>query len=79
MWCPQVKRVSWCVAVVVVSDDPSFLTAWTELARSGGLLAWPTQLVALTGLPKDRLRHLHSSFSHVNAVLIVSDGGASPR
>lgn len=79
MWCPQVKRVSWCVVVVVVSDDPSFLTAWTELARSGGLLAWPTQLVALTGLPKDRLRHLHSSFSHVNAVLIVSDGGASPR
>ncbi|KAK8377518.1 hypothetical protein O3P69_013863 [Scylla paramamosain] len=36
-------------------------------------------LVALTGLPKDRLRHLHSSFSHVNAVLIVSDGGVSPR
>ncbi|KAK8377529.1 hypothetical protein O3P69_013870 [Scylla paramamosain] len=38
-----------------------------------------TKLVALTGLPKDRLRHLHSSFSHVNAVLIVSDGDVSPR
>ncbi|XP_063869652.1 probable glutamate receptor [Scylla paramamosain] len=75
----EVQRVSWCVVVVVVSDDPSFLAAWTELARSGGLLAWPTQLVALTGLPKDRLRHLHSSFSHVNAVLIVSDGDDSPR
>ncbi|XP_045101488.1 probable glutamate receptor [Portunus trituberculatus] len=49
------------------------------MAHSGGLLAWPTQLVALTGLPKDRLRRLHSSFSHVNAVLIVSDGGVSPR
>lgn len=71
--------MSWCVVVVVVSDDPSFLAAWVELALDSGLLEWPTRLVALTGLPTSRLGNTHFSFSYANAVLVVGDGGSPPR
>ena len=76
---PQVRRVSWCVVVVVVSDDPSFLATWAELGLESGLLAWPTRLVALTGLPTSRLDNLYLTFSYANAVLVVSDRGSPPR
>ncbi|XP_063870807.1 probable glutamate receptor isoform X2 [Scylla paramamosain] len=75
----MVRRASWCVVVVVVSDNPSFLTKWAELAIESGLLAWPTRLVALTGLPTTRLHRIHLAYSHANAVLVVSDGNTPPR
>lgn len=76
---PQVRRASRCVAVLAVSDEPSFLTAWSKLALDGGLLAWPTMLLALTRLPLPRLTHLHATFWKVNALLITCDGVTSPR
>ena len=71
--------MSWCVAVVVVSDDPSFLASWAELALESGLLAWSTRLVALTGLPPSALSDLYLTFSFANAVLVASDGNSSRR
>lgn len=67
------------MAVVVVSDEPSLLAAWTEQALESGLLAWPTLLLALTALPPPRLTHLHGAFSQANAALVVSNGGSPPR
>ncbi|XP_063870815.1 uncharacterized protein LOC135105998 [Scylla paramamosain] len=75
----SVRRLSWCVVVVVVSDDPSFFASWAELALESGLLAWSTRLVALTGLPTSALSGLYLTFSFANAVLVVSDGGSPPR
>lgn len=70
------------MAVVVVSDEPSFLASWVHLAQEAGLLALPTLLLALTSLPLPRLtqlNHLHIIFSQSNAALIVYDGGSPPR
>ena len=71
--------MSWCVIVVVVSDEPFFLSKWAELSIESGLLSWPTKLVALTSLPTTRLHHIHLAYSHANSVLIVSDGSIPPR
>ncbi|MPC71214.1 hypothetical protein E2C01_065486 [Portunus trituberculatus] len=75
----QVRRLAWCVVVVVVSDDPSFFASWAELALESGLLAWSTRLVALTSLPASALNDLYLTLSFANAVLVVSDGDSSPR
>ncbi|XP_071532996.1 LOW QUALITY PROTEIN: probable glutamate receptor [Panulirus ornatus] len=67
------RQLSWCVTVVVVSDDPAFLAAFAERSLKGRLLVWPTKLLAVTHLPLVELRDLHSSFSMMNAMLIIVD------
>ncbi|KAK8377937.1 hypothetical protein O3P69_014103 [Scylla paramamosain] len=77
LWCPQVTVTVTGVWFPQVTVTVTGVRCPQVTVTVTGV--WCPQLVALTGLPKDRLRHLHTSFSHVNAVLIVSDGGASPR
>ncbi|KAG7162376.1 putative olfactory ionotropic receptor IR4-like 9 [Homarus americanus] len=38
----SLRQVSWCVTVVVVSDDPAFLAAFAEWSLKGRLLVWST-------------------------------------
>lgn len=71
--------MSRCVALMVVSDEPSFLGIWTQQALEGGLLAWPTLLIVLTGLPLLRLTHIRDAFSQANAAIIISEGGDFPK
>ncbi|KAG7159494.1 putative olfactory ionotropic receptor IR4-like 1, partial [Homarus americanus] len=69
----RVRQVSWCVTVVVVSDDSAFLAASAEWIFKGRLLVWTNRLLALTRRPLSHLRHLHTSFSMMNAMLLLLD------
>ncbi|KAG7162451.1 Glutamate receptor ionotropic, kainate 4-like 6 [Homarus americanus] len=75
----QLLQVSWCVTVVVVSDDPVFLTAFAEWSLKGRLLVWSTRLLVVTLLPLPELQHLHKTFSMTNSMLLVVDDTISRR
>ncbi|XP_071523914.1 LOW QUALITY PROTEIN: glutamate receptor ionotropic, delta-2-like [Panulirus ornatus] len=74
----RLRQLSWCVTVVVVSDDPAFLAAVVDLSYKSGLLVWPTRLLAVTRLPLPELQALQWTFSMANAMLLIventSDG-----
>ncbi|KAG7153933.1 Glutamate receptor-like 67, partial [Homarus americanus] len=65
------RQVSWCVTVVVVSDDPAFLAAFAEWSLKGRLLVWPTRLLVVTRLPLPELHYLHKLLSTTNSMLLV--------
>ncbi|XP_042228813.1 uncharacterized protein LOC121870907 isoform X2 [Homarus americanus] len=79
----RLRQVSWCVTVVVVSDDPAFLAAFAEWSLKGRLLVWSTRLLAVTRLPLPELQHVltsHWTYSMMNAmVLILEDTQREPR
>ncbi|KAG7162395.1 putative variant ionotropic glutamate receptor-like 6, partial [Homarus americanus] len=69
----QLRQVSWCVTVVVVSDDPAFLAAFAEWSLKGRLLVWSTRLLVVTRLPAQEIRSLlkkHWCFSMMNTVMM---------
>ncbi|XP_069191009.1 ionotropic receptor 93a-like [Procambarus clarkii] len=72
----QARRVrlgSWCVWVVVVSLDTTFLAAFAERSLKGRLLAWDTKLLVVTRLPLTQLHALlssHWTFSMMAAVFL---------
>ncbi|XP_042233414.1 probable glutamate receptor [Homarus americanus] len=67
----RLRQVSWCLTVVVVSDDPAFLAAFAEWSLKGRLLVWSTRLLAVTSLPLPELHYLHKTFSLMNAMILV--------
>ncbi|XP_069951456.1 ionotropic receptor 21a-like [Cherax quadricarinatus] len=70
----QLRHVSWCVTVVVVSDNADFLTTFAECSLKGRLLVWSTRLLAVTRLPLPQLQQLlsaHWTFSMMNAMLVI--------
>ncbi|XP_071540585.1 probable glutamate receptor [Panulirus ornatus] len=76
----RLRYVSGCVTLVVVSDDPAFLTASAEWSLKGRLLTWSNKLLAVTRRPLQDLPHLYTSFSMMNAMLIILDtSSAFPR
>ncbi|XP_071533855.1 ionotropic receptor 21a-like [Panulirus ornatus] len=69
----QVRRLLWCVTVVVVSDDPAFLATFAQFSLKGRLLGSSTRLLAVTRLPLIQLEDLLSSywtFSMMNAMFL---------
>ncbi|XP_063886435.1 ionotropic receptor 21a-like [Scylla paramamosain] len=69
----QVRLLSWCTMVVVVSHDPAFLVAFAEWSLRGRLLVWATKLLIVTRLALRHLRNLlstHWTFSMMNAVFL---------
>ncbi|KAG7156238.1 putative olfactory ionotropic receptor IR4-like 16, partial [Homarus americanus] len=70
----EARRVSWCVTVVVVSDDPAFLATFAEWSLKGHLLVWSTRLLAVTHLPLPDLRYIHRTFSRMNAMVVIVKG-----
>ncbi|XP_047483147.1 uncharacterized protein LOC125035052 [Penaeus chinensis] len=67
----KMRELSWCVNVVVLSDDPAFLASFAESSLRGRLLVWATRLLVVTRLPLHELRRLLSSswtFSMMNAM-----------
>ncbi|XP_071524499.1 probable glutamate receptor [Panulirus ornatus] len=76
----RLRQLSWCVTVVVVSDDPAFLAAFAEWSLKGRLLVWSTRLLVVTRLPLPELQDLHGVLSSRNAMLLlVQDTPQSPR
>ncbi|ROT79299.1 Variant Ionotropic Glutamate Receptor [Penaeus vannamei] len=69
----KMRELSWCVNVVVLSDDPAFLASFAESSLRGRLLVWATRLLVVTRLPLQELRRLLASswtFSMMNAMVI---------
>ncbi|MPC18187.1 hypothetical protein E2C01_011063 [Portunus trituberculatus] len=69
----QVRLLSWCSMVVVVSLDPDFLVAFAEWSLKGRLLVWTTKLVVVTRLNIPQLQILlpaHWTFSMMNTVFL---------
>ncbi|XP_071527416.1 probable glutamate receptor [Panulirus ornatus] len=76
----RLRQLSWCVTVVVVSDDPAFLAAFADFSLNGRLLLWPTRLLVVTRLPLSELQDLHETISMTNAMLLIADDTSlSPR
>ncbi|XP_071540574.1 probable glutamate receptor isoform X2 [Panulirus ornatus] len=76
----RLRQVSGCVTLVVVSDDPAFLTASAEWSLKGRLLTWSNKLLAVTRRPLQDLPHLYTSFSMMNSMLIIVNASvAFPR
>ncbi|XP_063875822.1 uncharacterized protein LOC135108592 [Scylla paramamosain] len=46
----QLRLQSWCVTVVVVSNDPAFLIAFAKESDNGRLVVWDTRLLVITRL-----------------------------
>ncbi|KAK4327277.1 hypothetical protein Pmani_002218 [Petrolisthes manimaculis] len=68
--------MSWCVMVVVVSDDQEFLATFAEWSLKGRLLVWSTRLLVVTRLPREDLVILLSSlwtFSMTNAMVLKAE------
>ncbi|XP_071526983.1 LOW QUALITY PROTEIN: probable glutamate receptor [Panulirus ornatus] len=70
------RQLSWCVTVVVVSDDPAFLTTFTQRSRTIGLLVWSTRLLVVTHLSMLEMQDLHVTFSMTNTLLIITEDTA---
>ncbi|XP_045612759.2 probable glutamate receptor [Procambarus clarkii] len=67
----QVRQASWCVTVVVVSDDLAFLAAFAQWSLKGRLLVWSTRLLVVTRLHLHYLQGLHTLLSMTNSMLII--------
>ncbi|XP_063886376.1 uncharacterized protein LOC135114404 [Scylla paramamosain] len=79
----QVRRLSLCSMVVVVSLDHDFLIAFAEWSLKGRLLVWTTKLVVVSRLTIPQLQDLlpaHWTFSMMNTVFLNMEGDAEqPR
>ncbi|KAK4325372.1 hypothetical protein Pmani_004051 [Petrolisthes manimaculis] len=72
----RLRRMSWCVMVVVVSDDRTFLASFAEWSLKGRLLVWSTRLLVVTRLPREDLVLILSSFwtfSMTNAMMLNAE------
>ncbi|KAK3869409.1 hypothetical protein Pcinc_025275, partial [Petrolisthes cinctipes] len=70
----KLRLLSWCVTVVVVSDQFSFLTSFATAADDLRLLVWSTRLLVVSRLPLLQLHHLLSSywaFSMMNTAFLA--------
>ncbi|KAG7162425.1 putative olfactory ionotropic receptor IR4-like 12 [Homarus americanus] len=74
----RLRQVSWCVTMVVVSDDPAFLAAFAEWSLKGRLLVWSTRLLAVTRLSLPELHHLHKLLSMTNSMLLIVENNSRP-
>ncbi|XP_069182974.1 uncharacterized protein [Procambarus clarkii] len=75
----QVRQASWCVTVVVVSDDVACLAAVAQWSLKSGLLVWSTRLLVATRLPLHHLHVLHNTFSITNSMLLITDDLSHPN
>ncbi|XP_069169891.1 uncharacterized protein [Procambarus clarkii] len=67
----QVRRVSMCVTVVVVSDDLAFLTTFAQWSLKGRLLVSSTRLLVLTDVSLLNHPTLSGIYSKMNAMMLV--------
>lgn len=68
---PQMSELWHCLALVVVSDDQSFLAAFANLSLKRHALRWSTRILVLTHLPLRKLSGLHGLLSNRNAMLLL--------
>ncbi|XP_064101804.1 glutamate receptor-like [Macrobrachium nipponense] len=56
----KLRKASWCVVVIVLSDDPVFLTALAKVGLKARLVGWPTKMLVVTRLEPASLTYLIS-------------------
>ncbi|MPC64715.1 hypothetical protein E2C01_058835 [Portunus trituberculatus] len=61
-----------CLVVVVVSDDPAFLSAFAHLSLRRHALRWSTRILVFTRLSLSHLGGLHALLSNRNAMLLLA-------
>ncbi|XP_069190915.1 uncharacterized protein [Procambarus clarkii] len=67
----RLRQVSWCVTVVVVSDDLAFLATFARTSNNSRLLVPETRLLAITRQPLVQLEVVKETFSLKNAMFLV--------
>ncbi|XP_069939228.1 uncharacterized protein [Cherax quadricarinatus] len=70
----KLRQSSSYTTIIVISDDPAFLSAFVERSLKGRLLVWSTRLLAVTRLPLSQLQLLYTAFSKMNAMLLIING-----
>ena len=73
----QVRQLSWCAVVVVVSHEPAFLESFAKWSLKGRLMVWATKLIMVSRLALPQLQSLLSdywTFSMMNAILLNMEG-----
>ncbi|KAK8384650.1 hypothetical protein O3P69_014312 [Scylla paramamosain] len=68
-----------CLLVVVVSDDPAFLSDFAQRSLRRHALRWSTRILVLTRLPLTHLGDLHGLLSNRNAMLLLAHRGQKTR
>ncbi|XP_069188742.1 uncharacterized protein [Procambarus clarkii] len=68
----RLRQVSWCVTVVVVSDDLAFLAAFAQWSLNGRLVGPATRLLAVTNASLVNNPDLSRTYSKMNAVMLVA-------
>ncbi|XP_076054382.1 ionotropic receptor 21a-like [Oratosquilla oratoria] len=72
----QVRLASWCLTMVVVSDDVEFLEWLARAIQDERVLVWNTRLVVLSRIPNEELLRLlrgHWTFSMMTSVFVNRD------
>lgn len=72
----KLRGLCWCVTVLVVSDDPAFITTWARVADEGRLLVWTTKVLVVTRLPRLSLHPLMSShwaLANMNVMVVNAE------
>nr|XP_045593542.1 uncharacterized protein LOC123755105 [Procambarus clarkii] len=69
----RLRQVSWCVTVVVVSDDLAFLAAFAQWSLKGRLVGPSTRLLAVTNASLVNNPDLSRTYSKMNAVMLAVD------
>ncbi|XP_069188800.1 uncharacterized protein [Procambarus clarkii] len=67
----RLRQVSWCVTVVVVSDDLAILAAFAQWSLKGRLVGPATRLLAVTNASLVNNPDLSRTYSMMNAVLLA--------
>ncbi|KAK7080316.1 hypothetical protein SK128_025430 [Halocaridina rubra] len=69
----KVRKISWCLSVIVVSEDVSFLKNFAIGALQGRFLVWKTRLLIVTRLKLHQLSSLlkgYWTFSMMNTLFL---------
>ncbi|KAK8400278.1 hypothetical protein O3P69_003172 [Scylla paramamosain] len=76
----QMRMVSWCAMVILVTDNPIVLGTFAELSMKNQLLVSSTKLLAITQLPIRRLEsidYFHKVFSRMDAMILTFDDSST--
>ncbi|KAG7160156.1 Ionotropic receptor 93a-like 21 [Homarus americanus] len=69
----KMRDLCWCLTVVVVSDNVTFLSAFAKAADDDRLLVWSTKVLVVTNLLQEDLDDLlasHWAYSMMNVLVV---------
>lgn len=70
----QLRMMSWCTTVVVISDNSSFIASFSEISLKVHFLQPSTKIFVITHLPMKHLEtvnYLHKLTSRMDAMIVT--------